>query len=139
MTLTFTAEKPANRWQRCARSTPMLPPATLLLPPHHVPHNHENRMEGRQMSYHQKTAPPQSSCRKDVTPHQHRSGTRPVRPCPVPACSEQPRTSAYNPKADPAEQANWQVLETLRTGRWMSADPVYAWICSWNWLRFHSG
>jgi hypothetical protein len=48
-----------------------------------------NRITGRQMSCRQQTAPPQSRCSKDVTIYQHRSGSRPDRPCPVPACSGQ--------------------------------------------------
>jgi hypothetical protein len=88
--MTYTAEKPARRWQRRARSTPTLPPAPPPRPPQHVPRTHDNRMAGRQMSCRQQTAPPQSRCSKDVTAHPHRPGARPGRPCPVPACSGQP-------------------------------------------------
>jgi hypothetical protein len=88
--MTYTAENPARRWQRRARSTPTSRTAPPPRPPRHVPCTHDNRMAGRQMSCRQQTAPPQSRCSKDVTAHPHRPRARPGCTCPVPACSAQP-------------------------------------------------
>jgi hypothetical protein len=58
-------------------------------PTRHVP-SQQQQAGGNEDILSSATGPSTAQCSKDVTTHQHRPGARPGRPCPVPACSEQP-------------------------------------------------
>ena len=88
----YTAENPhadgsatPGARTRLRLSSHLDPPATSR--------THNNWKTVRQTYCCQQTAPPQQRCSKDVTTHQHLPGSRPGRPCPVPARSGQTLSS----------------------------------------------
>jgi hypothetical protein len=93
-----TAGNPHADGSAAPGARPRHRPSRHLDPPD-TSRSHDNWMSARQTSCRQQTSPPQTRCSKDVTAHPHRPGSRPGRPCPVPARSGQPLSgrSGFSP------------------------------------------
>ena len=68
---------------------PRLRPHRRRRPTRHVPRQ-QKQTGGKEDILLSTTGPSTDRCSKDVTTHQHRPGSRPGRPYPIPACSGQP-------------------------------------------------